>query len=47
MVHRAPAAASKLQENGISAEVIDPRTIKPLDEQTILDSGKNREIGDY
>jgi pyruvate dehydrogenase E1 component beta subunit len=40
MVHRALAAAAKLQEKGISIEVIDPRTLVPLDKQTILDSVK-------
>jgi pyruvate dehydrogenase E1 component beta subunit len=40
MLHKALAAASKLQENGISAEVIDPRTVEPLDEQAIMDSVK-------
>jgi pyruvate/2-oxoglutarate/acetoin dehydrogenase E1 component len=38
MVHRALAAAAKLQEKGISLEIIDPRTIEPLDEQAIIDS---------
>jgi len=38
MVHRALAAADKLQEKGISVEVVDPRTIVPLDRRTILDS---------
>jgi pyruvate dehydrogenase E1 component beta subunit len=33
-------AAEKLQEEGISVEVIDPRTIKPLDVQTIANSVK-------
>jgi len=40
MVHRALAAAAKLQEKGISIEVIDPRTLVPLDKQTIIDSVK-------
>ncbi len=40
MVHRALAAAEKLQEKGISIEVIDPRTLVPLDKKTILDSVK-------
>ena len=40
MVHRALAAASKLQERGISLEVVDPRTLAPLDKQTIFDSVK-------
>lgn len=40
MVHRALAAAATLQEKGISIEVVDPRTLAPLDKQTILDSVK-------
>ncbi|MFC1908040.1 alpha-ketoacid dehydrogenase subunit beta [Chloroflexota bacterium] len=38
MVHRALAAAEKLQEKGISIEVIDLRTLVPLDKQAVLDS---------
>jgi len=38
MVQRALAAAAKLEAEGISVEVIDPRTIRPLDEETILAS---------
>jgi pyruvate/2-oxoglutarate/acetoin dehydrogenase E1 component len=38
MVHRALAAAEKLGAEGIDAEVIDPRTLNPLDEETILNS---------
>ncbi len=40
MVHRALAAADKLQEKDISIEVVDPRTLAPLDKQTIIDSVK-------
>jgi len=40
MVHQALAAAAKLQEEGISIEVIDPRTLVPLDKHTIVDSVK-------
>ena len=40
MVNRALAAAAKLQQKGISIEVIDPRTLVPLDKQTIIDSVK-------
>ena len=40
MVHRALAAADKLQQKGISIEVVDPRTLVPLDKQTIIDSVK-------
>lgn len=35
MVPRALAAAGKLAQEGIEAEVIDPRTLKPLDTETI------------
>ena len=38
MVHQALAAAEALAEEGIEAEVIDPRTLSPLDEETILGS---------
>lgn len=38
MVHRALSAAAKLEADGISAEVIDLHTYKPLDSDTILKS---------
>jgi pyruvate dehydrogenase E1 component beta subunit len=38
MVQTCESAADLLAGDGISAEVIDPRTIVPLDEDTILDS---------
>ena len=38
MVSFALAAADELAKQGIAAEVVDPRTIKPLDEATILAS---------
>ncbi len=38
MMHRALAVAQDLEKEGISCEVIDPRTIVPLDEETILNS---------
>jgi pyruvate dehydrogenase E1 component beta subunit len=38
MVHKALEAADQLQETGISVEVIDPRTLVPLDKETILKS---------
>lgn len=38
MVGRALSAAVQLEREGISVEVIDPRTLKPLDEDTILAS---------
>jgi len=38
MVARALAAAAELEREGISVEVIDPRTLVPLDEATIIAS---------
>src|SRR3954471_24947901 len=38
MVHQSLAAADALSTEGIEAEVIDPRTLSPLDEETILRS---------
>jgi len=38
MVPRALTAAQQLEREGISVEVIDPRTLHPLDEETILNS---------
>src|SRR5205807_292755 len=38
MVHQALDAAQTLEEQGISAEIVDPRTLSPLDEETILNS---------
>jgi pyruvate dehydrogenase E1 component beta subunit len=40
MVHRALSAAEKLSAEGIKLEVVDPRTLQPLDEETILESVK-------
>lgn len=40
MVHKALAAAEKLSKEGISAEVVDPRTLSPLDKSTIVKSVK-------
>jgi len=40
MVRVALAAAEQLEREGISAEVIDPRTISPLDEDTIVRSAE-------
>ena len=40
MVQVALAAAPLLEEIGISAEIVDPRTTWPLDERTIVDSVK-------
>ena len=40
MVHEALAAADALAAKGVSAEVIDPRTLCPLDIETIRASGR-------
>ncbi len=40
MVHTALEAAEKLAGDGISAEVIDPRSLTPLDTDTIIESVK-------
>jgi pyruvate/2-oxoglutarate/acetoin dehydrogenase E1 component len=37
-VYRALAAAEKLAQQGVQAEVIDPRTLVPLDKELILAS---------
>ena len=38
MVHVALEAAARLEQHGVSVEVIDPRTVAPLDRKTIGDS---------
>jgi pyruvate/2-oxoglutarate/acetoin dehydrogenase E1 component len=38
MVPRALQAAEALAEEGVEAEVVDPRTLRPLDEETIVGS---------
>ncbi|MDR4949523.1 alpha-ketoacid dehydrogenase subunit beta [Neobacillus cucumis] len=40
MVHKALEAAAELEKEGISVEIIDPRTIVPLDKETIINSVK-------
>ncbi|SDX90429.1 pyruvate dehydrogenase E1 component beta subunit [Acetomicrobium thermoterrenum DSM 13490] len=40
MVHRALEAAEELSKEGISVEVVDPRTLQPLDGETIIESVK-------
>ncbi|MGA9407158.1 MAG: pyruvate dehydrogenase complex E1 component subunit beta [Bacteroidota bacterium] len=40
MLHVSLAAADELMKEGIEAEVIDPRTIRPLDEDLIINSVK-------
>jgi len=38
MVGKALQAATMLEHEGISIEVIDPRTLRPFDEETLLES---------
>ena len=40
LVHRSLAAAEQAEEEGISVEVVDPRTLQPLDEETLVESVK-------
>lgn len=40
MVQVALGAAAMLEQDGISAEVVDPRTTWPLDEKTLIESAK-------
>jgi pyruvate dehydrogenase E1 component beta subunit len=40
MVHKALKAAQELRKQGVSVEVIDPRTLVPLDKQAIIESVK-------
>jgi pyruvate dehydrogenase E1 component beta subunit len=40
LVHDALEAAARAEEEGISVEVVDPRTLQPLDEQALVDSVK-------
>ena len=40
MVQKSLAAAEELSEEGISVEVVDPRTLVPLDKQAIINSVK-------
>jgi pyruvate dehydrogenase E1 component beta subunit len=40
MVYFALNAAEKLAQEGIEVEIVDPRTLSPLDEETILESVK-------
>src|SRR5262249_36336112 len=40
LVHRALAAAEQAEEEGISVEIVDPRTLQPLDEETLVASVK-------
>jgi pyruvate dehydrogenase E1 component beta subunit len=40
MVHQALKAAEHLSNRGIEAEIIDPRTLVPLDKETVIESVK-------
>ncbi len=40
MVHKSLAAAERLQAEGISVEIVDPRTLRPMDTETIANSVK-------
>ncbi len=40
LVHESLAAAEKAEEEGVSVEVVDPRTLQPLDEDTLVGSVK-------
>jgi pyruvate dehydrogenase E1 component beta subunit len=38
MLHRSLEAAEELEKEGISVEIVDPRTLRPMDKGTILES---------
>jgi pyruvate dehydrogenase E1 component beta subunit len=40
LVHRSLAAAEEAEKDGISVEVVDPRTLQPLDEDGLVESVK-------
>ena len=40
MVHKALAAATMLEKEGLSVEVVDPRTLTPLDKKSVIKSVK-------
>jgi acetoin:2,6-dichlorophenolindophenol oxidoreductase subunit beta len=40
LVHESLAAAEEAEKEGVSVEVIDPRTLQPLDEDALVDSVK-------
>src|ERR687886_160324 len=40
LVHEALAAAIEAEKEGVSVEVVDPRTLQPLDEETLVASVK-------
>ena len=40
LVHESLEAADEAAEDGISVEVVDPRTLQPLDEEALVESVK-------
>jgi pyruvate/2-oxoglutarate/acetoin dehydrogenase E1 component len=40
LVHESLRAAEEAEQEGVSVEVVDPRTLQPLDEQSLVDSVK-------
>jgi pyruvate/2-oxoglutarate/acetoin dehydrogenase E1 component len=40
LVHEALTAAAEVEKEGVSVEVVDPRTLQPLDEETLVASVK-------
>ena len=40
LVHESLRAAEEAEQEGVSVEVVDPRTLQPLDEQALVDSVK-------
>src|ERR671935_803200 len=40
LVHESLAAAEEAEQDGLSVEVVDPRTLQPLDEETLVESVK-------
>jgi Pyruvate/2-oxoglutarate dehydrogenase complex, dehydrogenase (E1) component, eukaryotic type, beta subunit len=40
LVHESLKAAEEAERDGISVEVVDPRTLQPLDEETLVSSVK-------
>jgi pyruvate dehydrogenase E1 component beta subunit len=39
-VHESLAAAEEVEKEGVSVEVVDPRTLQPLDEEALISSVK-------
>src|SRR6185503_12397538 len=40
LVHESLAAAAEAEKEGVSVEVVDPRTLQPLDEEALVSSVK-------